>query len=54
MWAFKVLPTLFGLGAWFHSPLPTSNVEVVVATHLVIKAGILPTVTVTETIGSKF
>ncbi|CAN9437456.1 hypothetical protein B0T12DRAFT_514364 [Alternaria alternata] len=52
MWAFKVLPALFGVVPWFKSTVPTSNIEAVVVTHLVLEAPfILPTVTVTETVG---
>ncbi|KAL1796371.1 hypothetical protein ACET3X_004911 [Alternaria dauci] len=49
MWAFKVLTALFGLVPWFES---TSNIEAVVVTQLVLQAPlILPTVTVTKTVG---
>lgn len=52
MWAFKVLPALFDVVPWFKSTVPTSNIEAVVVTHLVLEAPfILPTVTVTETVG---
>ncbi|KAB2107502.1 hypothetical protein AG0111_0g4540 [Alternaria gaisen] len=52
MWAFKVLPALFGVVPWFKSTVPTSHIEAVVVTHLVLEAPvILPTVTVTETVG---
>ncbi|KAH6878202.1 hypothetical protein BKA58DRAFT_435911 [Alternaria rosae] len=50
MWAFKVLPTLFGLGAWFRPSSPASDVQVVVQTYLVLDVP-LPTITVTETVG---
>ena len=54
MWIFKVLPALYGLFLEPTPQLPASDIEVVYVTRLVVEAPkIWPTVTVTETIGSK-
>ncbi|KAF1832736.1 hypothetical protein BDW02DRAFT_631801 [Decorospora gaudefroyi] len=53
MW-FKAWPALFGLQAWFTPPLPASNVSAVLITDYVCNVPpqvVLPTVTVTETVG---